>query len=134
MPKQFSKIEYFSEVEPPKDLKNAILKQISILEAKKLARKKLLFKAGFAVCVLAFLAGAFIFGQQLVASDFWSISMLSFTDMHTLAAHWQEYCYSLAETFPAFALAVALLPVLMFMALLRKYAEQFSQQFNLKIS
>jgi len=109
---------------PPKYLKQAVLRRIEIERRKRVFRKKMLFKLGFFACVSAFLFSAIFFGHEILASDFWSISLLAFTDIKTVATYWQEFTLSLMETFPFEATAFVLAPIFMLLVLANKYYEQ----------
>ena len=112
------------EIEPPAYLKGAVLNCIALAREVKVKRQKRLLTLGFVATGISFIAAVVVLGSQLMASDFWSIVALSYTDAGTLLGHWQEYGISLLETFPAMSVAGILLPVFLFMLLLKEYARE----------
>jgi hypothetical protein len=112
------------EVDLPKGLKEAVLQRIEKEKAKKIFRQKVSYSCGFFVSVSAILFSVAFFGKEILASDFWSISALAFTDMKIVAVYWQEYALSLLETFPFEAFAFVLMSVFSLLLMAKKYSEQ----------
>lgn len=66
---------------------------------------------------------AFFFGQAIAQSEFWNIVSLIFSDMATVAQNWQNFSYSLLETFPIISAAAILAPIMALMFSFSKYLE-----------
>ncbi len=122
----------FAQTEPPKHLKAAVLRQIKLAQTRKLQREKRLFMFGFCANAAIFASAIFIFGKQLLVSDFWSIALLAFTDFTTVASYWQSLGMSLLETFPAISVVGILFPIFLFLFLVRQYVNQHLNKFTLK--
>jgi hypothetical protein len=122
------------QFEPPKGLKEAVLTRIEKEKMKKMAFKKMWFRLGFAISGIFSILAIFVFGRQLLASEFLSLAFLGFSDMQVMATLWQDYLMSLLETFPTVIVAGTLLPIFVFMLLIQQYAkiEQDSNQYSLK--
>jgi ABC-type phosphate/phosphonate transport system permease subunit len=123
MDKNFKDIFNSSNIEPPKGLKQAVFERIEKEKAKKVARKRLFIKIGFAVSGISSVATVAIFGKEILSSEFFSLAALSFSDIKTVIAMWQDYAYSLMETLPTATIAMTLLPIFVFMELLRQYGK-----------
>ncbi len=112
-----------SEIEPPKCFKEAVFQRIEREQIKVVLRKKRFFQIGFALCGISSLATAAIFGREILSSEFISLAMLTFSDLKTVIAMWQDYSLSLLETLPTFSVTATLLPIFAFLMLLRQYAK-----------
>jgi hypothetical protein len=119
-----------SEIEPPAYLKKAVFERIDKERQKQIFRKKMLYFSGFLVSIISLFASVGFFGRNIVASDFWNISSLAFTDMKIVATYWQEFSLSLLETFPVESVAFVLVPMFVFLVLVRQYSE-FTQNYNI---
>lgn len=111
------------EIDPPVNLKKAVFARIAKERQKQIFRKKVLYFSGFAVSMIGLFASIGFFGRNIIASDFWSIGSLVFTDMKVVAAYWQEYALSLLETFPVEALVFVLMPMFILLVLAKQYSE-----------
>ncbi len=95
---------------PSSGLEGRIL--FAIREAEYLARRKKLMwsQMGLAFSsTMAVLAGIF-YGQEFLASSFWNMIALVFSDAQVVALYWSEFSLSLIETFPLEALIFMLIP------------------------
>jgi hypothetical protein len=119
--KQTDKI--ISEIDPPAYLKKAVFERIAKENQKQIIRKKMLYFGGFSVSIIGIFASIGFFGRNIIASDFWSIGSLFFTDMKAVTTYWQEYILSLLETFPVEPFAFILTPIFILLVLARQYAE-----------
>jgi len=112
-----------SEIDPPVGLKEAVFERIAKERQKQIFRKKMLYFGGFLISIFGLFVSVVFFGRNIIASDFWSISSLAFSDMKIVSAYWQEFSLSLLETFPFEEMAFVLVPVFIILALVRKYNE-----------
>lgn len=106
------------EIEPSRYLKGAVLGRISREKEKVRFRRIIFFRTGifFSVCSLA--VSGFFFGHEIMTSDFWLIASLGLSDMEHVVNYWQEFCWSLMETFPSTEVAGILFPFLLAMLLI----------------
>lgn len=111
------------DINPPKHLKMAVLKRIKTEQLKMQMRKKVLYMSSFVVSGIAVFASVAIFGKEILASDFWSIASLAFSDMGTVATHWQDFGLSLLETLPVLSIIALLAPVFVALVLVNQYGE-----------
>jgi len=128
-------ITLISDIEPPKALKNLILTRIERETRKRQMRRKMLLMSGFLVSGIGAVSSLAYFGSQIMTSDFWSIASLAFSDLGTVAGHWQDYSFSLLETLPVVSIIAILVPVFMILMLFKQYGEyqKISRlHFNLK--
>jgi hypothetical protein len=123
----------FNIIEPPKRLKNAIFRRISEEAKKRLDRRKMIFKTGIFLSFAFLVILGFIFGKEIIASDFWSLALLGFTDKSIVAAHWQEFILSLSETFPAEAVAFIFAPMFILLVLAKQYYSPCEYTDNIRI-
>ncbi len=87
------------------------------------AARKLQFRAAVAsVCsflsLILFFVSLAVVGNGLLASDFWQLAGLLFSDLSLVWAHSEAFLLSLAETLPAASLALLLLPLFFHLATL----------------
>ena len=116
-----------TEIEPPKGLKTAVFQRIEKEQVKAALLKQRFFQFGLAVCGISSFAALAIFGRAILASEFFSLAMLAFSDLKTVLAMWQDYGFSLLETLPTVSITATLLPIFTFLLLLRQYAK-FQQE------
>ena len=122
MDKNFKDI-FNNEAELPKGLKQAVFARIERERQKSLARKLLFIRIGFGISGIFSVVAVVVFGKEILSSEFASLVLLSFSDMKTVMVLWQDYAYSLMETLPTITIAMLLLPIFVFMELLRQYAK-----------
>ncbi|MDO8529661.1 MAG: hypothetical protein Q7S18_03255 [bacterium] len=104
----------FKEIEdlnPPEGLETLILKKIELEKEKQVRGKLFLSYFGLAGSLAAAMYAIVIFGDGFLKSEFWSMASLIFSDVFIVAGNWQEYAYSLLETFPVTHLIAILIPV-----------------------
>ncbi len=124
MDRNFNEItNKFSEIEPPKGLKEAVFQRIGKEQVRTALRKQRFFQFGLAICGISSFAALAIFGRAILASEFFSLAMLAFSDLKTVLAMWQDYSFSLLETLPTFSVTATLLPIFAFLMILRQYAK-----------
>ncbi len=80
-------------------------------------RERVASAFSFLSLVLFFVSLAFV-GNSLIASDFWQLAALFFSDLSLVLAHFETFLFSLAETFPAASFALLLLPLFFHLAAL----------------
>lgn len=100
-----------SELEPSMALERAVLSRISLERNRSLHRKLVLSYAGVFGSLIALAAAGLTFGQNILHSEFWSMFSLSFSDMSVVLQNWQEFLFSLLETFPTAGMIVILIPI-----------------------
>ena len=134
MEQNFKNINNISEVELPGHLRQAVFARIEKEKTKQIAGKLLLLRIGSIISGISSIATVAIFGKGILASEFCSILVLGFSDLKTVMFLWQDYAYSLLETMPIASIAATLLPIFVFMILLRQYGklEQFDKSYSFK--
>ena len=104
-----------SEIEPSFGLERVILARIEAENTRKLKWKLMFSRFGIVASVVAILYALFSLGGEIASSDFASMVSLMFSDLSTVAQNWNDYAFSLVETFPALTVGVILLPVFLLM-------------------
>jgi len=107
--------------EPSPELSGLILARIEILQKKQIKRK-----LGLAYLSLASSLGTFIwtiveFGQTFLQSDFWILLRLLATDASLVLKNWNDFMFSLLETFPAVSVTIILIPTFALLLSLSAY-------------
>lgn len=126
-------LKKISEIQPPKELKEAVLMSIKMAQQKQIRRRKIMFFAGFIFSAAAAIFSGAVFGKEILTSEFWSIASLSISDAQVVLRSWQEYGLSLLETFPTAAFASLLAPLCMILILVKKYVQEADNvKFNFK--
>ena len=110
------------EIEPSPRLESMILTRIGFLR-KKETRRKLLYSwlslsGSFGMFVLAIVE----YGNAFLQSDFWSLLKLLSTDAALVLENWNDFAFSLLETFPVVSFAIILIPTF---SLLLSFAAYF---------
>lgn len=100
-----------SELNPSLKLEEIILHKIELEKDKSLKRKLVFYYAGLIGSAAAVLAAIFIFGKAFLESEFLNVASLAFSDAAVVATHWQEFSYSILETFPVINAIAILIPV-----------------------
>jgi hypothetical protein len=126
-------ITTISAIEPPMHLKGVILARIEREGRKRQMRRKMLLMGGFMVSGIGAISSLAFFGREILASDFWSIASLAFSDLGTVVGHWQDYAFSLLETLPVVSIIAILVPIVA-MLLLTKYYANHIFNFNNKVT
>jgi hypothetical protein len=108
-------LKSISQLEPPRDLGDSILKRIETKKEDKIKMNLLFSYAGLAISFLLILGDILAFGNSFLKAEFWSIVSLAFSDFMIVAGSWREYAYSLLETFPMITAMAVLIPVFIFL-------------------
>lgn len=111
------------QLEHPKHLKSQILQKIKILERKRQTRQKMLYRSGIFSSIAMLFGAVIFFGNEILSSEFWNIASLTLSDIREISYYWQEYIFSLLETFPLISVIAILAPFFFFMLSLKKYEE-----------
>lgn len=64
------------------------------------------------------LTSLIFFGGGLIASDFWQLASLLFSDLPLVLTNFEAFALSLAETFPAGSAILLLLPLFVYLVML----------------
>jgi len=119
--------------EPPKNLEDSVFKLIEREKEKKMKINLFLSYLGLASSFsLAFWA-IIALGNSFLQSEFWSMLSLIFSDAVLVAQNWEEYAYSLMETFPVVNVIAVLTPVficLLFFNLLLSFKDKYRYSHN----
>ncbi len=107
--------------DPPVELEVRILQKVSLIKAKNARRKLVLDYVGMTVSLAAFIYAVLIFRINLVHSDFLSLASLLFSDVAIVLAHWQDFAFSLLETFPIVSTVYLLVPIISFLMFLKLF-------------
>lgn len=99
------------EIDVPAGLNSLIMQKINQLDRPQIRRKLIFSYFSIGASVAAFLYAGLVFGREILGSDFWNMASLISTDFFTIVQHWQEFSYSLLETFPVLNLIALLIPV-----------------------
>ena len=103
---------------PPHELEFSILQKIAIETKKQIKRKLIYSYIEIIGSTLLFIYSASVFGQEILRSEFWSVASLFFSDMGTVLVNWQDFAYSLMESFPIFSTVAILAPIIILLYLL----------------
>jgi hypothetical protein len=123
----FSKIK---EIEPSLGLERAVLACIELEKSKKLRWKLAFSKIGISVSAAGFLYAIFVLGGALVNSEFASMLTLAFSDLTTIAQNWNDYAFSLVETFPTLTVSIILIPIFIFFLSLNSYVNLNNKKYK----
>lgn len=99
------------ELTPSPQLEEIILRKIELEKNKSLKRKLVFYYSSLIGSAAAVLATIFIFGKAFLESEFLKVASLAFSDATIVATHWQEFFYSVLETFPVVSAILTLIPV-----------------------
>ncbi|TAK96212.1 hypothetical protein EPO05_02275 [Patescibacteria group bacterium] len=95
---------------PSPELERAVLRRIELLAENKIKRARVWMYAGFAGASVSFVWAIVAFGGSILQSEFWSIISLVFSDAKIVLANWNDFWYSVLETFPTVSLIAMLIP------------------------
>lgn len=116
-------------VEAPSEiLAERIMQAIEAEKAKKFRQKLFLVRLAFLLSFLLMVYFVFHLGSIIVKSEFWTLFSLIFSDGKILAEYWNEYLFSLLETFPAIQLVFLLVPMYLLLVLARGYVILLARQ------
>jgi hypothetical protein len=99
------------DLEPPAGLEGFVLSQIEARATKQTRRNLIFSYAGLLGSLAAGLYAFLVFGNGIIESEFFSLLTLAFSDLGTVLANWQDFAYSLMETFPVVYVAIILAPI-----------------------
>ena len=108
----FQKIDF---PHPSDGLGERILHRIKTIEANRLRRAILITRIGRIISLAAFLYTGFSFGHSVIASDFWQITTLLFSDGNIVINYFSDFFISLLETIPALSITLILMPIFSFL-------------------
>ncbi|MDZ4385572.1 MAG: hypothetical protein U0944_04110, partial [Candidatus Moranbacteria bacterium] len=111
------------EIEPTQGLESRIFQAVAMEEYRAVRRKLLVSRLGLGVSMAVFLAAVSVFGNAILQSEFWNLVSLVFSDMWVVAQNWNEFAYSLMETFPTVSVAAILAPVMILLFSFSVYLE-----------
>ncbi|MDP1833958.1 MAG: hypothetical protein Q8L11_03425 [Candidatus Moranbacteria bacterium] len=112
-----------AEIEPTQGLESRIFQAVAMEEDRAVRRKLLVSRLGLGVSMAVFLAAVSVFGNAILQSEFWNLVSLVFSDMWVVAQNWNEFAYSLMETFPTVSVAAILAPVMILLFSFSVYLE-----------
>ena len=112
-----------SDISPAEGLSGRIFARIEAEKDRTIRMKLMVSRLGLGVSVVLFVVSIFSFGQTILQSEFWNILTLAFSDMVVIAQNWQEFGYSLLETFPTVSVVAVLTPVMVLMFSFGAYLE-----------
>ncbi len=98
--------------EPKKELGALILAKIEFLQKKQLGRKLVAIRLSLAGSVGAFIWAVLAYGKTFLQSDFWVLLQLLLTDASAVLKNWNDFLFSLLETFPVVSATIMLVPIL----------------------
>lgn len=116
-----SMFERFGNIEPEEALKDRILSRIGKERIKDARRALVVSRISLAVSLAGLAFAGYFLGGSFLASDFWSILNLAFSDIGIVSSHLGDFMASLAETFPIFDAMLLTVPVFMLLASLSAY-------------
>ena len=119
-----------SEVNPRPNLERIILRKIELAKKRQLRYKLILTYAGLIGSVAAAIYAGLTYGGSFLQSDFWNLVSLAFSDISTVAQHWQAFLMSLLETFPVMSAIAILVPIVILLLSLGMYLDLNSKQYH----
>ena len=111
------------EIEPAEELSDRIFACVFGEKDRIIKRKLMISRLGLGASMAVFLASSFTFGSVITQSEFWSIVSLVFSDMVMVVQNWQDFTFSLLETFPTVSVIAVLTPVMMMLFSFSVYLE-----------
>jgi len=100
-----------AEIQPNSTLEGRIFQAVAKEKDRAVRRKLLVSRLGLGASMAVFLAAVSVFGDAVWQSEFWNLVSLAFSDMWVVAQNWNEFAYSLMETFPTVSVVAILAPV-----------------------
>ncbi|MFA7208825.1 MAG: hypothetical protein WC120_00920 [Parcubacteria group bacterium] len=101
-----------AEIQPASGLENRIFQAVAVEKDRAIRRKLLFSRLGLGASTAVFLAAISTYGNAILQSEFWSMLSLAASDMWVVAQNWQDFAYSLMETFPTVSVVAILAPVM----------------------
>jgi hypothetical protein len=123
----------FENMEPSKHLKQNVLLKIEKERQRQDLQRKMLFWSLFFIAGISFIGAVSFFGNEILTSEFWNLASLGFTDMQYVVIFWQDYAFSLMETFPILPTLSILFPVFMMLFALKKYEDSEMSDLKYKL-
>jgi hypothetical protein len=118
------------EIEPTENLSGRIFACVSTEKDRIIKRKLMVSRLGLGTSAVVFLVASFTFGSAISQSEFWSIMSLVFSDMVMVAQNWQDFTFSLLETFPTVSVVAILVPIMTLLFSFSIYLEASNKQQN----
>jgi len=110
---------FFTQIEPPKELFNAVLNRIEAEKGKK-ARINLMFSSiGSAISFAVLFVSFGYLSQSLYQSGFYDFVSLIFSDGSLILDLYQEFGLLILESLPALEIAIVLSALLSFLGLFK---------------
>ncbi len=101
-------------INPNPELENLILQKIENVNQKQIQQKLISSYIYMFGSVMLLIYSSVVFGGEILQSEFWSLASLFFSDLKTVLVNWQNFGYSLLETFPVIGAVAILIPVFIF--------------------
>jgi hypothetical protein len=111
------------EIEPSNSIKMAILSRIKLEKVRQIKRKLILSYIGLVGSIAIGVYTTLFFGSAFLKSEFWSMISLAFSDGGIIAIYWNDFLYSLMETFPALTVAIILVPIFTLLLSISSYID-----------
>ncbi len=99
-------------IEPSAKLAGSILARIERLQKRQIRQKLILAHFSLVGSLGATVWAAMAYGNAFLQSDFWVLLRLLLTDASSVLRNWNDFAFSLLETFPAVSATILLMPVL----------------------
>lgn len=109
--KLFRAFKDIKEIEPSSELADLVLAEIGLLREKQTKRKLVLSYFSLAGSLGAFVLAVFEYGGAFLQSEFWSLLKLLSTDAGIALENWNDFSFSLLETFPTVSVIIILIPI-----------------------
>ena len=98
-------------IEPSPQLRVSILTRIETLQKRQIKRKLVLTYFSLVASLGAFIWTVVAYGNDFLQSDFWILLRLALTDASAVLKNWNDFLFSLLETFPVMSTTIMLVPV-----------------------
>lgn len=113
---------------PSPKLSGLILARIEILGQKRLRNKLIFSRLSLAGSLGAFTWTVVEYGNTFLQSDFWILLRLILTDASAVMRNWNDFLFSLLETFPAVSVTIILIPVFAILLSFSAYFKLINQR------
>lgn len=120
--------------EPSQELAGSIMFKIEKLRGKQVKRRLIWSRVSLFGSFGAFALSVWICGATFLQSDFWVLLRLTFTDAGAVLKNWNDFFFSLAETFPVVSAAIMLIPVVAILFSLSVYFKISRSNYNLHLT
>lgn len=94
--------------EPPADLERKVMRRVAVAKRRTLLLKTAGFGALFAGSTTVLVAAYFNLAAALTQSGFLNFASLFFSDFNVAMANFQDFAFSIVESFPVFSAAFLL--------------------------